>query len=71
MTILEQIREAELAIIKEWAKARTIFTFMFYAVFLYLILRRINVPPALNTIVSGLFGFWFGQKNTQQNGGVK
>ena len=66
MTIIEQIREAELAIIKEWVKARTIFTFMFYATFLYLVLRRIDITPALNTIISTLFGYWFGQKQTQK-----
>ncbi len=69
MTILEQIREAELIFMKEWLKARTIFTFMFYFTFLFLILKRVDVPPALNTIISTLFGYWFGQKQTQ--GGQK
>jgi hypothetical protein len=54
------------AITKEWTKARTIFTLMFYAAFLYLILKKIEVPPELNTIISTLFGFWFGQKQTQK-----
>jgi uncharacterized membrane protein YfcA len=66
MTIIEQIREAELVFIKEWLKARTIFTFMFYATFIYLVLTRVDVPPALNTIISTLFGYWFGQKQTKK-----
>jgi hypothetical protein len=67
--LIKQIREAELALIKEWSKARTIFTAMFYISFICLILKQIKVPPELNTIISTLFGYWFGQKQSQ--GGSK
>ena len=55
---------------KDMLKPRTIFAFMFYAVFLYLILTHVKVPPELNTIVSGLFGYYFGSRNQKgvQNG---
>ena len=51
-------------------KARTVFAFMFYATFLYLILMQLKVPPELNTIVSGLFGYYWGSRNGKkvQNG---
>ena len=70
MAIIDQIREAELIFIKEWLKARTVFTAMFYATFIWLVLKRADVPPALNTIISTLFGYWFGQKQTQIKEGV-
>ena len=46
-----------------WLEPRTIFAFMFYFTFLYLILRGLEVPDPLNTIVSLLMGFYFGNKN--------
>lgn len=52
-------------------KARTVFSFMFYATFLYLIIRQLQVPPELNTIVAGLFGYYWGNKNKETNGGGK
>ena len=51
----------------DWTKPRTIFAFMFYATFLYLVLRGLEIPDPLNTIVSLLMGFYFGNKN--KNGG--
>lgn len=51
-----------------WLKPRTIFAFMFYSVFLYLILRGQNIPDPLNTIVSLLMGFYFGNKNRKEGG---
>ena len=53
---------------KELLKPKTIFATMFYITFCYLILRGIKVPPELNTIVSGLFGFYYGQKVRRENG---
>jgi hypothetical protein len=57
-----------LAYLKEdgWFKPRTIITCAFYATFLYLILNEVNIPPALNTIVSNLFGYWFGSKTVKK-----
>ena len=55
------MKELIAILIKEWGKARTIFTMMFYGTFIYLILRKVPVPPELNTIISTLFGYWFGQ----------
>lgn len=52
----------------EWMKPRTIFAFMFYFSFLYLIMRGIQVPEALNTIISTLFGYWYGNKNSIKGG---
>jgi len=52
----------------EWIKPRTIFTFLFFTTFLNLILSGIEVHPALNTIISTLFGFWFGQKANKKEG---
>ncbi len=53
-------------------KARTIFAFMFYGSFLYMILSGAKVPPELNTIVSGLFGYYFGSRKQKegQNGKI-
>lgn len=47
----------------DYTEARTLFAFMFYFTFCYLVLKKIDVPPELNTIVSSLMGYWFGQKN--------
>jgi hypothetical protein len=56
---------------KEWTKPRTIFTSMFYGVYLFLILRHIPIPAELNTIISTLFGFWFGQMQSKKEGEQK
>ena len=42
-------------------KARTVFAFMFYATFCYLVIAQLEVPQALNSVVTGLLGFYFGQ----------
>ncbi len=66
--ISEVIKDFFQALIKEWVKARTIFTCMFYAVFLFMVVSKTPIPPELNTIISTLFGFWFGQKQTKKEG---
>jgi hypothetical protein len=58
------MKELISVLIKEWGKARTIFTMMFYGAFLYLMIKGTQVPPELNTIISTLFGYWFGQKQS-------
>jgi len=44
----------------DYTEARTLFAFMFYASFCYILLKGHQIPPELNTIVSSLMGFWFG-----------
>ena len=60
----ETAKEFIQAFTKEWMKARTVFTSIFYGAYIYLILHKIAIPPELNTIISTLFGFWFGQKQS-------
>lgn len=60
------MKELLVIIVKEWSKARTIFSMMFYSAFLYCIMSKVPVPPELNTIISTLFGFWFGQKQSKK-----
>ena len=62
--ILIQIKEE----IEDLLRPRTIITFAFYGTFLYLVLKGINIPDALNSIVSTLFGYWFGSRQTNGNG---
>jgi len=47
---------------KDLLKPRTIFAFMFYGVFCYLVMRQFPIPQELNTVVSVLLGFYFGNK---------
>ena len=54
------------SVTKEWVKARTIFTAAFYGAFLFCILKKVPIPPELNTIISTLFGYWFGQKSKKE-----
>ena len=54
--------EREYKIIIKLLKPRTIFAFMFYGVFCYLLLSEIKIPPMLNTIVSTLMGYFFGER---------
>lgn len=68
---MEVIKDFIAAITKEWTKSRTVFTMMFYSAFLFLILKKIPVPPELNTIISTLFGYWFGQKQANKKEEVK
>jgi hypothetical protein len=70
------MREIILLIVKEWSKARTVFTAMFFGALIYCILKGINIPDLLNTIVSTLLGYWYGQGKQgkpveEQNGGTK
>jgi len=53
---------------KEFLKPRTIFALMFYGTFCYLIFRQIEVPQELNSVVSILLGFYYGQKVAKKGG---
>ena len=50
----------------EWSKPRTVFAVMFYSLFCSLILKQIEIPPVLNTIVSTLFGYYYGSQQAKQ-----
>ena len=51
-------------------KARTVFAFMFYAAYLWMIaVEHINPPPELHAIVHLMMGFYFGQRS--KKGGIK
>lgn len=55
---------------KNLLKARTIFAFMFYATFCYLVVEGRDVPQALNSIISIIMGAYFGStlpKNKEKN----
>lgn len=66
------MKEIILIIVKEWVKARTVFTAMFYGVFLFCIIAKLPIPAELNTIISTLFGYWYGQKqSTKKEGEAK
>ncbi len=69
MNIIEEIRELEKTLIKEWLKPRTIFAALFYFTLCYLILNQFPVPEILKEIVSFLMGFYFGQKMPEQKKG--
>ena len=43
-------------------KARTVFAFMFYAVFFYLVITEKKLPQELVMIVGTILGFYFGNK---------
>jgi hypothetical protein len=75
MPILDEVRQAEKellqAITKEWTKSRTVFTALFFGSLVYCILHRFPIPEILNTIVSTLLGYWFGQGKQTQKEEVK
>ena len=50
----------------EWKKPRTIFALMFYFLFCWIIAWGLAVPPELNTIISTLLGFYFGNKSANR-----
>ncbi len=50
----------------EWKKPRTVFAFMFYFLFCFIISCGLSVPPELNTIISSLLGFYFGNKSAKR-----
>ena len=52
---------------KNLLKPRTIFAFTFYMTFCYLILRQVEIPQELNTVVSVLLGHYFGLKQKGAN----
>jgi len=58
---IPQVVQGEI-MFKELFKPRTLFAFMFYGVFCYLIMKQVEVPQALNSIVSSLMGYYFGQR---------
>ncbi len=43
-------------------KPRTVFAFMFYITFCYLVVMQFEVPESLQAVVTGLLGFYFGQR---------
>jgi hypothetical protein len=49
-------------VVYDWSKPQTIFALMFYATFVYLVLKGVPVPDMLKSIVDFLMGFFFGQK---------
>jgi len=55
-----------LKMIEKLVKPRTIFTGMFFGTTCYLILNNIAVPEMLNSIVSGLFGYYYGEKTKKE-----
>ena len=55
-------------VIKEIIKPRTFFAFMFYACFVYLVIKEKAIPDSLNNIVSMILGFWFGNRTSDKNG---
>jgi len=66
MTIIEQLRDAELHAIKEWLRPSSMFAAMFYGTLCYMLLKQIPVPEILKQVVSFLMGFYFGQKLPEQ-----
>jgi hypothetical protein len=52
--------------ISELLKPRTLFAFMFYSAFVSIILAGKEVPPELNTIISALMGYWFGNRGRKE-----
>lgn len=47
---------------KELIKPRTIFAFLFYMTFCWLVMINKEVPQELNTIISVTLGFYFGNR---------
>ena len=57
-----------LIIFEKILKPRTLFTIAFFGTFCYLILNQLAVPPILNSVVSGLLGYYYGEKTAVING---
>ena len=72
---LKEIIDEFTDVFKEIIKPRTVFAFMFYATFCYLIMQQKPVPESLNNIVFSLISFWFGtrvgENIGEKNGGTK
>lgn len=64
--LIEQLRNVELIIFKEWFRPRTVFAMMFYSTLCYLIINQLPVPEILQQVVSFLMGFFFGQSMPKQ-----
>lgn len=60
-----------LEIFERLFKPRTLFTFMFFGTFCYLVLTQLTVPPVLNSIISGLLGYYYGEKMAKLKGKEK
>jgi len=58
-------------IIEQLLKPRTIFTFMFFGSMCFMLLKQCKVPQELNTIVSMLLGYYFGERKANGNGNNK
>ena len=57
-------------ILEENLKPRTIITYIIFAIFAYICIRRLPVPDLLRDLIMVMQGFWFGSKIAQkQNGG--
>ena len=54
-------------ILESLLKPRTLFTLMFFSTFCYLIVTKNPVPAILNSVVSGLLGYYYGEKKTNGN----
>jgi len=59
---VDKMKEA----IVELIKPRTIYAFMFYGTYCWLIWKGINPPEPLNGIVLLLLGYYFGNKNADK-----
>lgn len=64
MTVTEKL----LKIFESLLKPRTIFTIAFFGTFCALILNQLEVPPILNSVVSSLLGYYYGEKTGRMNG---
>lgn len=60
-----------LKIFERLLKPRTLFTFMFFGVFCYLAITKLPIPPILTSVVSGLLGYYYGEKIAKLNGKEK
>jgi len=59
---LDLILSNTIKVWNELLKPRTIFAFLFYLTFCYLIITKREIPQELNTVVSVILGFYFGQR---------
>jgi len=60
----------EKKIVAELLRPITIFAFLFYGTFCYLVLNTVEIPKVLENIVMVLMGFYFGQRVKKGNGNV-
>lgn len=50
----------------EILKPRTIIAMAFYMVYINLVLAQLPIPPELNTMISTLFGYWYGSRKAKK-----